>query len=106
MARSKKKAAPEAPRYPLVIETFRALGFYEERQLRMDAPSAFNGDVRFRRYRITVEEIPESAEVLGARLQKLWEESDNHHHTDPLRRAAEAIGYELQGDRGAKRPRR
>lgn len=106
--RAKKSAAPApaAPEFPVVVETFRKPGWYEQRSFQDDTPSCWNGDVRFRRYRITFEEIPEPAEVLGARLQALWDESDNHYHHDPLERAAAQIGYVLRGERGEVRRKR
>lgn len=66
-------------------------------------PSSFNGDVRFRKYRITVEEIEEPNEVLAGRLQKLWDECDNYHHWTPLKEAAASIGYTLIGQVGSKK---
>lgn len=107
MSKRKPKPTNEVRKHePLAtraIETFRRFGAYEISNMSQSEPSCFNGDVRVRRYRITVEEITEPDDVIAARIQKLWDESDNHHHYDPLRRAAAEIGYELQGDRGGKR---
>lgn len=79
-----------------VIETF-------NKPWRIDVqkdPSSFNGDVRFRKYRITIEVLEEPQEVLEQRLQKLWDECDNRHHWTPIKKAAESIGYTLVGQVG------
>lgn len=88
--------------YPVVVETFRKLGDYEIRAMTSPCPSVFNGVVRVHRYRVTVERVEESPEVLWARLQDLWDASTNYHDADPLRSAAKKLGYEIQGQRGAK----
>ncbi len=92
----KKKKKTEAPLYPMVLETFRAPGAWGISQFRQDEPSCFNGIVNVRRYRITIEEISEDADAVVARIKKLWKESDNHHHSEPLRRAAAYYGIELE----------
>jgi hypothetical protein len=66
-------------------------------------PSAFNGRVEIVRYRITVEIVKEPAEEYHGRLQRLWDECDNHHHVGPLKSIAEIFGYELKGEYGSKR---
>lgn len=66
-------------------------------------PDVFNGLVTFRKYRVTIELVEESPKVLQARLQKLWDVSNNTHHWGPLRDAAKSVGYELQGSPGSKR---
>ncbi len=108
MGGKRKTPAPRyaGPTYPIVVETFRQPCSYDIRDWdgpRFKEPYCFNGIVAVRRYRITVEQIEEPVEVLGARLQKLWDESDNHHDHDPLRTMAERIGYELKNYRGEKR---
>lgn len=84
------------------FETFReidALDIHPQME-----PSCFNGRVRVQRYRITVELIDEPAEIIGARIRKLWEECDNHHHHAPLMSAAKRHGVTLDGkDFGSKR---
>lgn len=82
------------------FETFRPVEQYLENALIQRKFSCYNGMVRVRRYRITVEEIEEPVEVLAERLQYLWDHSKNHHDTMPLRKEAEKIGYTLQGERG------
>jgi len=95
----------EADEWPKVYETYSP-------EVRLDQlyiqpqPSAFNGAVRFRRYRVTVELIEETQVQLHARLQKLWEECDNHHMVPPLRAEAKKLGIELKGDYGRKKKRR
>lgn len=78
------------------FETFRKLGNYEIRQHQQDEPSCFNSVVRVRRYRITVEEIDESKEVIQQRLIRLWEEGNNHHHMQPLLSIAKGYGLDLR----------
>jgi len=100
----KKKEAPSEPKPTRVeIETFREPDSYWLGQLRKDNPSCFNGDIQVHRYRVTVELIEESPEVIGARIQELWNNCDNWHHHDPLRFAAKKIGWELKGDFGNKK---
>lgn len=82
------------------IETFKNIGPYELSNLKTDKPASFNGLVRINKYRITVELIEEPIEVLHERLQKLWDECDNHHQWTPLKNKAKEIGYELKGDAG------
>lgn len=85
------------------IETFKPISGYTQRELEWTEPSSFNGMVRVKKYRITVEEIIEPAEVIAERLQKLWDDCDNHHQWRPLKEAAKEIGYTLQGDPGNSR---
>lgn len=87
------------------FESFREMGDYDIRSFDKKSPSCWNGSVSIHRYRYTVELIPESKEVLGARLQHLWDHSENHHDREPLQAAAAEIGYELVGSRGNKRER-
>jgi hypothetical protein len=86
----------------IVFETFNDCSPYWLRQLQSDYPSTHNGDVRIRKKRVVIEDIEEPVEVLGARLQDLWDHCSNHHHVDPLRAAANEIGYDLQGSYGNK----
>ena len=97
MTRRKKKTE-----YPTVMETFLPPGPMLTKQ---GEPSCWNGMVRARKYRVTVEVIDEPTGVVAGRLQKMWEESDNIHHMDPLKTAAREIGYELQGRWGNKKTR-
>ena len=88
---------------PIVIETFKPVSSYVVGQLKQDSPSCFNGIVEVRRYRITIEPIEEPTEIIGQRLQQLWDACDNHHHAGPLHAAAKAIGWDLQGTYGSKK---
>lgn len=101
-----RASAPKTPEgFPVIMETFRDPTGYWLHSLAQNEPSCFNGDVRIRRYRLTVEYIEEPVEALGARLQALWDACDNSHHWRPLEATAARIGYALQGSAGAKRPR-
>lgn len=99
---SKKNKAPSV----IVAETFRQIGEWELGRLTQSHPSVFNGQVSVERYRITVERIEERPAVIHERLQRLWEESNNHHEWHPLKAAAAAHGYELRGDQGARHKKR
>lgn len=79
-----------------VYECFGNPRYYAQRAEGHTAPSCVNSNVRYRRYRITVELIDESVEVLKARLQKMWDECKNPHRWAALRMAAKAIGLELK----------
>ena len=85
------------------FDTFRKIGLYEQHNLQNKEPSCFNGNVSIRKYKVTIEPIEEPNEVLAERLQKLWDECDNHHHWTPLKKAAMQIGYELKGNVGSLR---
>ena len=107
MAKKKKVALKPKPVdiYPKVIETFKQVGNYwlDNLKFNADKPDCFNGIVSIKRYRVTVELIEEPIGVYQERLQKLWDESDNHHHWQPLKISAKEIGYELKGNLGNKR---
>jgi hypothetical protein len=85
------------------FETFKTLSSYDISNIKKDAPSSFNGNVEFRKYKVTVEPVDESFEILSERLQTMWDKCDNFHHWNPLKSAAKSIGYELQGSAGSKR---
>ena len=59
-------------------------------------PTCFNGDVRVLRYKVTVELIEETDEVIRARIQKMLDECDNHHHHGPLRVMDKKYDLELK----------
>lgn len=94
--RAKPKVEPNpGPADPRIIETYRAMGAYELGQLEQREPSAWNGEIRIRRYRITVELIDEPIEVLRERLRRLWRtEERNHHRVDPMRAMAKRLGMD------------
>lgn len=100
----KKKGAPEDV-YPKTIEVFRKVGDWELRNMEYNAkePSCFNGNVSIKRYKVTVEIIEEPIEVYQERLEKLWIESDNHHHWAPLENFAASINYKFKGKFGENR---
>jgi len=87
------------------IETFRKIGSWELSNLTNKEPSCFNRDVSFKKWKVTIEPIEEPIEVYQERLQKLWDECDNHHNWQPLKSAADSIGYTLSGSAGSKRVR-
>jgi len=68
---------------------------YTKRNLRNDAPTCFNGMVRIRKYKVTIELVDEPIEVIRTRIQKMWDECDNHHHWEPLKAEAKKYGLEL-----------
>ena len=76
------------------FETFREIDGHAKHQLIQDSPSCFNGMVRVRKYKVTVELIDEPIEVIHARIQKMWDECDNHHNREPLK--VEAKKYDLE----------
>lgn len=78
------------------FETFRDIGAFELQQLTQREPSCFNGMVRVEKYRVTVEKVQEPVEAIRSRLQKMWEECDNHHHREPLARAGLKYGIDLR----------
>lgn len=80
------------------IETFTKPDYFWLARMEQDKPSCFNGFVQVKRYRVTVEEIAEPVEVIRERIQKLWDECDNHHHWRPLEAAAKEAGFELSHD--------
>lgn len=88
-----------------VIETFKELRGYWLNDLIKENPSCFNGMVDVEKYRVTIEKIEEPKEVYQERLQKLWDECDNHHHWNPLKATAKRLGVEIKGSAGSKRKR-
>lgn len=80
----------------MIFETFREIGTYESHSLKQSEPSCFNGMVRAEKFRVTVEKVEEPAEVIRARLQKMWDECNNSHHREPLIRAGLKYGIDLQ----------
>jgi len=104
MAKKNKTVnAPVKPVYPMSIETFRDVGGWELNSMRDFEPSAMNGWVRFKKYKVTVDIIEEPIEVYQERLEYLWVTCDNHHNYSPIKHAALSIGYELKGEFGSQR---
>ena len=85
------------------VETFRKPEGSLLRNLISETPNCFNSRVDVEKYEITVVKIEEPKEVYRQRLQKLWEECDNHHHMMPLIRKAHGLGFKLIGMAGSKR---
>ena len=77
------------------FETFRDIGNYTQVQLLQEEPSCFNGIVRVKKYKITIEEIKEPDGVIIDRLIKLRSNSTNSHDLMPLREAAAEYGVKL-----------
>lgn len=87
------------------FETFMKFGVYEQMNLTREKPNCFNGIVSIQKYKITVEPIIDTNEVLAERLQKLWDETTNYHHWTPIENEAKKIGYTLKGSAGNNIPK-
>ncbi len=98
-----KKAKKVINEYPKMVETFMPINDWEISRMRQEQPSAFNSMVRVERFRVTVEKIEEPIEVIQARLEKLWVDSDNHHYYNPLKDMALKLGYTFKGQFGENR---
>ena len=77
------------------FETFRPVDNYAQLHLLQEEPSVFNGMVRVKKYKITIEEIDDADGVIIDRIIKLKSESTNHHDWTPLREAAAEYGVKL-----------
>lgn len=62
-----------------------------------DDPYCLNGYVAVVKYKITVEVVEEPKEVYRERLQRLWDDCDNHHHWTPIKAKAKSLGIDLEG---------
>ncbi len=89
------KKKPKGQQLPVVFETFQAPIPYMVMQLEKPQPSCFNGSVCVVKYRITIEKVEEPDEAVAARLVKLWLDSDNSHHMEPLSRVGKEFGVDL-----------
>jgi hypothetical protein len=87
------------------FETFRSIGSYEISNLIQKEPTSFNGDVRIKKYKVTIQEIIEPKEVYEKRIQELWDKCNNMHHYNPIKNIAKKLGYELKGSIDSKRIR-
>ena len=94
----KKKAVKPKKVWPVVKDTFGDPTWRLDMFDNNSKPSAFNGMVHFRRYRITVDLIDEPKEILIERLKILWENETNSHQYDPIRAAALGLGCELEAN--------
>lgn len=63
----------------LEIETFKNIGSYEIENLKKNEPSAINF-LSYRKYKISIELIEESKEVLIKRLEELLESNKNNYN--------------------------
>jgi hypothetical protein len=103
MAKPTKRDAIPADPERYAFETYWRPKPYNVDHLRNGVPSVGNDEVKVRRWRVTIEPVDESADMLYARLLDLWECSSNHHEWGPLKAAAREIGRELPHDRLGKR---
>lgn len=78
------------------FETYRGLDPYAINQLIEKEPVCWNGIVRVRKYKVTVELIDEPLEVIHTRLRKLWDANKNHHNNLPLLTEARKYGLSLE----------
>lgn len=106
MGRRKRSEEPPAPLLHTSIEVFKdpinGFGGIQSDYGHFNVPRVINGQVHFRKYRITAELVEETPEVLFERLRELWRAAYNTHHTVPLQEAARSIGFELDPkERGA-----
>lgn len=63
-------------------------------------PDCFNGQVRARRYRITIEAIEEDDDVVFERMQEMFDETNNMHTRDALmHHAKEHMGRPMDWER-------
>jgi len=104
--RARKGKAPTAtPAEQAITKTIEGFG-----APRVDLPAVpycFNGAAHVFRYRVTIERIEEPAEVLRARIQDLWETSDNSHDMPALKAAAAEAGVEIAPAQwSSRRPRK
>lgn len=108
-ASSRVKKAVEALTEPqcrkelFAVETFWPFSIFDlDRYSKCNKPEVFSGTVRARRYRMSVEEIVESDEVILERLLALWNGTHNIHHKEPLAYEAKKYGHVF--DNGKLRP--
>lgn len=120
MAKAKGKRVPKpepirfvrVPTEPVILEGIgnaKYLGRYVQDWLGNGARVG-NGDVVMRKYRVTIELIEETDDVLRERLRKLWRESEpNSHSWGPMQQAAAELDMgrdELRyDDQGIDHPR-
>ena len=83
------------------FETYMEFCSYDIGQLTHDKPTSFNGNVRARRYKVTIEVVSTFEEECEA-VQEMWDFGDNWHHNTPIRKYAKKLGYELKGSFGGK----
>ena len=77
------------------FETYNEISEYTKINLISNEPTCFNGMVRVRRYKVSVELIDEDEDIIRARIQKLWDECSNTHNWDGLKSEAKKYGLKL-----------
>lgn len=92
-------SAPKPPPFPFEIETHDGdFARHLMVQYCKGTPLVSNGRCHFRRYRVTIEEIPETQEELQARLIRMANENDlesvHSDNTEAFVRAAMSVGME------------
>lgn len=105
MKTKKTQRKPKRFDPPVVIETFKRPGYHDIRQYvdsPFDAPWCHNDSVGVRRYRITIELIEETEEVLAERVLSLWRGAANFRQVEPLRAEAAKYGLVLRQEEFAK----
>ena len=79
----------------ICFETFKEFGDYEISKMEQNEPSCFNGFVRVKKFRVTIEPIEEPKEVYAERLAKLWN-TKNMRDIEPLKIAAKKLGVQME----------
>ena len=96
---SKTKKVESKEETVTVFESFRKPDTHEFLQ---NEPSYFNGWLRLKKYKITIELIDEPNEVYQQRLQDIWDISNNNHSYWGVKSEAKKLGFELVGEIGNK----
>ena len=60
------------------FETFREIGAYNLSNIKQDVPSSVNF-LRYKKYKVTIESMPEDKSVYIERLENLLSEAKGHH---------------------------
>ena len=92
----KRQSEPTEPT-KIEIETFRPLMRWGLNDLTQAVPSCWNGEVRVKRWRITVEEIVDPPEVLAERILTMLREETNHRRRTALLSEASRLGIDVKG---------
>ena len=83
-----------ADKVAVQFETYHQFGVWEVSQLQRTEPSAFNGKVCVRRYRVTVEEVGEPVDIIRRRIQELCWNCGNHRDSIALQKVARDYGMD------------
>jgi hypothetical protein len=78
------------------IEVFGMPSEYALNSLGKTEPNVWNSKVNVKRYRITVEEIDESKEVIKERLLEMLKQRGHISHPQSIREEAKRLGIDLQ----------